>query len=457
MQTSVKKVSDVAYELEIDATAEDLADELKAALRRQRGQTQMKGFRPGKVPLNLVKKMHGKALAYGIAEQKVQEAFRSQILENDEYDVLGQPTLTTLDYEMDGDLHAVIRFGVRPEVELKDVSGEKVSRLMREVTDEDIEAQLERIRRENAELVPAPDTEIEEDFHVVIDLQRVDEESGTPIIGEKEEDVEFFIDDERLHDELRDGLRGRKSGESFLVTLPHGEGDHTHLHRYQVTIKDAKRRELPELDDAFVGEISKDQFVGLDELKENIRENLEQAWNQRSRELLTGRIVERMIELHTVPVPESAMETYLDSFVEDVKQRNDGELPEDFDEQAFRVANRGEAERQAKWMLIRDAYIEQEAIEVTDEDLDAYFEDAAGENEELSPQMIRQYYQSMNMIDRVKQQVLSRKVFDRLIDQFDVEDKDLEAFEEEVEALREEKGGEAAHEDEAASLITPAR
>ena len=174
METSIKKVSDVEYELEISATADDLAADFKAALQRQRGQTQMKGFRPGKVPLNLVKRMHGRAIAYALAEQKVQEIYEEEVLKKDDYDVLGQPKLTELDYELDSDLHAVIRFGVRPEVELKDLSGEKVSRLKREVTDEDVDEQIDRIRREHAELVPLQEKdEIDENTQVVVDLQRL--------------------------------------------------------------------------------------------------------------------------------------------------------------------------------------------------------------------------------------------------------------------------------------------
>lgn len=448
MDTTINKVSDVEYELEITAGSEDLAQDFKAALQRQRGRTEMKGFRPGKVPLTLVKKMHGKAIAYGIAEQKVQEVYQDRILNNEEYDVIGQPKLTQLDYEMDGDLKAVIRFGVRPEVELQDVSGETISRLKKDITDEDVGEQIDRIRREHAELVPIGEEAIDEDTQALIDLQRIDEESNTPIIGEKEEDVEFFMDDERLHDELRVGLLGKKIGDSFRVHLPHG--DHKHL--YEVTVKDAKRRELPELDDAFVGEISNDQFVSVDDLRDDLRSNLEQAWEQRSRELLEGRIVEKMLELHTVPVPESAVELYLDSFVEDVKQRNDGKLPDNFDEEAFRSANRGEAERQAKWMLIRDAFIEREGLEVSDEDLDKYFEDAAGQNDQLTPELIRQYYDRMNMTDQVKQQVLSRKVFEHLAEKFEIENKDPETFDEEANAAREA----SQQTEEPEALITPA-
>lgn len=432
MKTTINQISPVEFELEIEAAAADLDEQIKGALREQRARTQLKGFRPGKVPINLVKRMHGKALAYGVAEQKVQDVYKEEILSKNEYDVLGQPKLTELEYEMDGDLRAIIRFGVRPEVDLQDVSAVQITRLDKEISDEDVEKQLERIRRDHAELVPVEEDGIDENFQVVVDLQQIDEASGTPVIGKKEEDVTFFMDDERLQDALRSELLGKKAGDTFRVDLPHGEGDHTHAHRYEVSVKETKRRELPELDDAFVGEVSKDQFATVDELRDDLRKHLQEAWGDRSRELLDGRIVEKMLELHDVSVPQSAVEVYLDSFEEDVKQRNDGALPDGFDSETFRESNRGEAERQAKWMLIRDAFVEREVLEATDEDLDAYFEKAAGQNDQLSPGMLKQYYQSMNMMDRVKQQVLSRKVFERLSEQFDVVGKDVDAFEDEL-------------------------
>src|SRR5690606_3535667 len=414
-----------------------------------RGQTEMRGFRPGKVPLGLVKRMHGRAIAYGIAEQKVQELYEKEVLQKNEFEVLGQPTVTDLDYEMDGDLHAVIRFGVRPEVELQDLSGQKLSRLKKDVTEEDVDEQIERIRLGNAKLVPLGEGDkIDDTAHVVIDLQRIDEASNSPIIGEKEEGVEFFMDDERLHDELREGLLGKKVGDAFRMDLPHGD----HTHRYEVLIKEAKRRELPELDDAFAKEVTKERFETLEELRQDVRNSLEQAWERRSRELLEGQIVERLLELHPIPVPDSAIDVYLDSFVQDVRQRNDGSLPQGFDVQAFREANRGEAERQARWMLIRDAVIEKEGLEVTEEELDAYFEEAGADNDQISPDLLRRYYEQMNMLDRVKQQLLSRKVFDHLIERFEIEDKDLEDYDEEARAAQ-EAGSPIAQSE---PLITPA-
>ena len=154
MQTHINRISDVTCDLEIEAAAEELASDFKAALQRQRTRTEMKGFRPGKVPVGLVKRIHGEEIAYMLAHEKVQEAFRKEVIESKQYDVVGRPVLTTLDYEMDGDLRAVIRFGVRPEITLKDLSGEKIPRLKRDVTDEDVAEHLERIRRSRATLVP---------------------------------------------------------------------------------------------------------------------------------------------------------------------------------------------------------------------------------------------------------------------------------------------------------------
>lgn len=453
MHTEIKQVSPVEYELEIHATADDIEPELNQALRRQRSQTDMKGFRKGKVPLALVKKMHGEALGYGVAEQMVQDAFEDEVEAGSDLDVLGQPQLTELDYELDGDLRAVIRFGVRPEIELKDLSDEQISRLVHEVTDEDVEDEVEEMRTKQADLIPVDeDEEAGPEDYVMIDLQRIDPSTNTPVIGDKEEDLSFFLDDERLKEELRDALMGKTAGATFRVELPHEPGpqsdDEPEMRVYEVNLKDVKRRELPEVDEEFVRTVTEGELEDPDTLRQEIRNQLEDAWERQSREMLQSNIVERMLDLHSVPVPQSVVETYLDSFVEQVKERNDGELPDDFDMQLFRKNQEGEAERQGRWMLIRDAFIDEAGIEVTEEDLMTFFEEQSEGDDQISSQQLQQFYRSMpKLMERVKQQLLSRKVFDALVDRFDVTDKDLDAYEDELEAAHEHApSGEASPE-----------
>lgn len=434
MDTTIHQQSPVEYELEIHATAEEIEPELTKALKQQRKQVDLKGFRKGKAPLQLVKKMHGEALGYGVAEDLVQEAFEEEVEADADIEVLGQPQLTKLDYELDGDLHATIRFGVRPDVELKDFSEEEISKLTVSVTDDDVEDEIDQLRVRQADLLPLEDEPAGEEDYVNIDLQRIDPSTETPIIGDKDEDLSFFLDDERLREELREALVGRKAGEDFRVELPQqtpqGEGE---TRFYDVNLKDVKRRELPPVDEHFVSTVTEGELEDPDALRTEIRERLEEAWSDQSREMMQGAMIERMLELHSFPVPESVVETYLDSFVEDVKQQNDGELPDDFDMEHFRNQQRGEAERQAKWMLIRDAIIDEYGIEVTDADLEDFFDEQA--DDEISAGQIQQFYRSMpKLMRRVEQQVLSRKVFDTLIDSFDVVEKSREEYEEEMQA-----------------------
>ena len=148
-----------------------------------------------------------------------------------------------------------------------------------------------------------------------------------------------------------------------------------------------------------------------------------------------------MLELHPIPVPESLVNSFLDSYVEDVKSRNNGRLPEDLDEDAFREVNRSEAERQARWMLIEDRIVETEKLEVTDEDRKAYIEETRGAATMTADEMLGLYRQVPRLLDQLDQRILSRKVIDLLAGRFKVVEKpagdaaesdlDDESFEEE--------------------------
>jgi trigger factor len=445
MKTTLHDVSQTERELEIEAPAEELEDELGKALRAQRKQADMKGFRKGKVPLSLVKKMYGKQLGLQVAQRFVQEAFEEEVEESDEVDVLGRPEITELDYEPDSDLRAVVRFGVRPQIELKDLSGEELPRLTHELDDEDVDREVESLQRSEATLLPT-DGPAGEDDYIVFDLQELDAETDTPIVGKKDEEQELFLDSPQVEDDpmlgaLKEAVVGASAGETVRFTFDHAQahGGHegAHAHRFEVALKDVKERELPDLTDEFIQDATDGEIESVEAFRTEIRERLEDAWQQRADEALQREIVQRMRELHPVPVPPSVVEGFLDSFAEDVKRQNDGELPEGFDENVFREKNRGEARDQAHWMLLRDRVVEQHELEADDEDLDAFFEEQATQMPELDAEQLRGFYQSQpQAMDQVRQQVLSKKVVDALTERFQIADKDLETFEEELKARR---------------------
>ncbi len=441
MQTQIKQLNDVEYELDVSVTPEDLSEEVEKALRQQRSRTTMRGFRPGKVPLSLVRKMYGQAIGEAVAAERVQKIYEEEVLGSGEYDVLGRPQMTRFAYGADGSVQATVRFGVRPAFELKDLKDVTVSRLVYEVTEEDIDKEIERLREKEGDLVPVDEPAGEDDV-VIADVQEVDAASGMPIIGKKDENQEFYLDDEELRSEIREALLGKRAGDTVTVTLRHDE-EHEghapgHTHTFMLTVREVKRRELPELDEAFVKSVTNDRLDSLDALRAEIREHLEKAWARRSRELMEEDMVERIVEAHPVPVPESVVETFLDGFIEELKGYFKGEIPQGFDVQGYRASRRDDAVKQARWMFIRDRLIEEEGLEVTDEDRRKHFEEMA-EGADFSAEDLQGYYRANRyLMDQLNQRLQNEKVFEALARRFTIVDKDLEAYQAEREARQAE-------------------
>lgn len=434
MNVTVHERTSVDLDLEISASAEEMEPRLTQALRAQRKNVNLKGFRPGKVPLQLVRKMHGETIAAGVAEEMISEAWREHVGDNDEYRVLGSPRITKLDFGFDSDFQAVLRFGVRPEFELSDTSAKAVRRLVRPVSDEDVEEEIERRRLRVAKLVET-ETPADEDSVVTIDIQEVDKESDTPIIGRRDEDQEIDLKDERLREELREAIVGKTVGDAFKVDLPHQHGedeghDHDdHVDRYLVTVKQVRHRLLPELDEAFVKEQTADNVETVEDFRGMIRSELEEASRRLGEDFLREEIVREMIEAHQFEVPETLVETVLDDMEEDLAKRIGGELPPDFDREGFRESRREVAVQQARWMLIQDRVVEEVGMELSDEDMDIEFERMAASGPGTAD-MIRQFVQAQpQLLQGIQQRALSRRLFDSLAGRFRVEEVSPEELE----------------------------
>ena len=361
--------------------------------------------------------------------------------------MLGQPKVTTLDYEMDGDLHAVIEFGVRPEIILEDLTDESIDTMVHTVTDEEVEEEIQRLLEGQADLIPLEEEPIEDGDFVVFDVQEVDAATRTPIIGKRDDDQQLVLDDPRLEETLmmsalKAALLGAKVGDTVHYHFEHDKAHGglvesvEHAHFFEATVKEVKRRDVPELDDDFVQEYTDDRLETAEAFREEVEKQIKDSWERRSQDFMEENIINRMQELHPVAVPESVVDVYVESYVEDVKRRNQGQLPPNFSVEAFKEVNRADAERQARWMLIRDKLIDDEELEVSDADVDAFFEEEAGKDDNLTDEQLRQFYAQVGLLDSVKERLLSRKVMDFLAGQFTLVEKDSETLERELEERR---------------------
>jgi trigger factor len=440
MDVTLHERTPVDFDLEIRVTREELAPRLTEALKAQRKKINLKGFRPGKVPMDLVRKMHGPAIAAQVAEEVISEVWRDEVGEDESRDVIGSPRLTTLDFNVDTDLHAVLRFGVRPAFDLADTSGQEVRRLVRPVTDEDLEEELERRLRRAAKKVPAEDAPIDAEAIATVDLQAVDKASDTPIIGQRSENQEVDLTDERLRSELREALLGKKAGDQFKVDLPHQHGedeghDHDdHVDRFLVSVKSVSLRERPELDEAFVKEDTAGQAETVEAYRETVRKEMEAAARRLGEEFLREEVIRKLLEAHTFPVPESLTESVIDEMEEDLERRFGQELPAEFDRRGFREAQREAAEHRARWTLIQQRALDEGEITLTEEDLEGEFERLA-ENGPGSAEMIKQFVRAQpQLLEGIRQRILTDRLFERLTGRFSVVEVSPEELDAEADA-----------------------
>ncbi len=432
MPHTINRLSDVEYELEVEASADELAPDLDAAIRKQRARTSMKGFRPGKVPSQLVRKMYGKALAYGVAEDTVQRTYKAEILDQDEYHVLGQPTITELDYEYGGGLKAKVRFGVRPEFNLHDLAGVEVSRLEHTVEETEVDEELERMRERDADLTPMEGPTTADSF-LLTDIYEVDDESGE-LTGEHRRDVAFWLGGDELLEDSKKALTGVYEGDAVRVKLVRHDDDEAQI--FEVRIKENKLRELPELDDDFAKSASKGSVETLDELRTQLKERMQKSVDHSSRELFEGGLIRAVLSKNAFDVPESIVDMYLEGRLVEFKKQAGDRLPEDFDESVYLDAGWDDAERQARWMFIRDRVVADEGLEVTEEDRMAYFEETVT-GDGLTADFMMQYYRSMpQMMRQLDDMLVTRKVLDFFAAQATVVGKDREAIQAEAAAER---------------------
>ena len=453
METTVTPINDVDYKLDIRVPSDEVEPRMMAVLKQQRKGMNLKGFRPGKVPIAHVRKMVGPQVAVQVTEEIIGEAFRDAISENDQYDVLGQPRLSELDYDFTkgGDLKAEVKFAVRPQFELVDVTGMEVTKFVREFADEDIDADIERRREAGATLEPAEEgaTAGEKDV-VTIDIQPVDEEGETT--GPKQSDTEIILADPNLRAELKEALLGSSVGDSKRVDFPHEHGsDEEHDHeghdhkpaaaeagdqvdRYMIEVKMISHRILPEVDAEFIKAQTNGESEELDDLKAQIRDQQEASWEQRSRQALEGKMVEQLVEAHTFAVPETLVDATIDVMLNEIAQRSDGKLPVGFDVEHYRTEQRQQAERQVRWLLVKQRFVDEEGLEITNEDLEAEFEKIAGDD--VSQDMVKQYFMEQEgLIEQMSDNLLNQRIFALLEERFEI----VEKTREDLEREREEK------------------
>ena len=441
MQTDVRKLTEVDYALDITVPADEIQAEITDQLKKERAGISLKGFRPGKVPMGVVRKMVGKQVAVQVAEQSIGEAYRTAVAESDEYDPIGQPRLVEMEFDVDSpeaELKAEVRFGVAPTFELAEMDGVPVTKHVRTFTDEDVDADLQRRLDLDATLEDEPEgTALTEDHVAVVDIQPVDDAGEAT--GPKQNGAQIVLANPDLRAELKGGLLGKASGEVFVVEFANEAEDGEEAadpDRYEITVQQVQRRDVPEMTDEWVQAHTGGKAETVDDLREEARRELQDNWDRRAKQAMESKMVEQFVDAHPFAVPEVLVDAALDAGLDEIRQKQEGkQLPAGFDTAAYRDQNREQATNQVRWLMVKDKLVEEEGLEVTNEDFDAEFARIAGDDGDV--EMMKGFFtQQPQMLQQMGDHLLNQRVFESLAKRFEVVEKSREDVEREAEARK---------------------
>ncbi len=368
MQVTINTLSDVKQEAVIELTSAELQPHFDQAYAKYRGKVELKGFRKGKAPIEMIKKLYGEAIEHETLDD-IANTFFHQAMDEKNIRPIGRPSMVDMDYKRGEKALFRIEYELKPPVALKTYKGLAVERPVHPISDEEVQDEIQQILKANSTSVPA-ETVADDEHVVTADVQELDE-AGTPLVGRKSNGVRFYLADHTIAPELRDALRGAKAGTPLEAAYENQHGDHSHKVRLAITPKTIEKLQLPAFDETLVKKITRDKVSSPDEFKASLRADLERYWVERADAKVADDIASELVRTHDVTVPDAFTEALLDSYVEELRERSrDRSLPRGFDEKKYREERRTQAIWQAKWMMVKEAIGEAEKITVTDEDIE---------------------------------------------------------------------------------------
>ena len=405
MERIITTLDGCRREVRISLTQSDLKPHFDTAYQKAQSGISLPGFRKGKVPLPIIKQKFSREIETEALETIADDEFRN-FANEEKQRVVGNPSLTDIAKEQGG-VTFTIGYETMPEITLGDYRGLSVQRPVRDITDQDVQEEIDRICLRAATFEPVE--EITDLMHVVtVSMNELDRETSMPVIGAEAKEQRVFLDDENVDMHLRNSLNGKKLGDSINYVAETTD-ENTQPPTFRVTVNDIQKVVPAEFTNEFVETVTGGKFHNTEELREDIHTQLITYFEQASRESVENQLVDQLVKGHEFEVPGTLVHAVVHQLFDDFKKRNEGApglenvTAHDL-EHEFKPA----AERIVKWELIRDYIIEAENIELTDADADA----AAGKYGLTEDQMRTLMRQNRGISD----QLLAEKAVQTLVD-----------------------------------------
>ena len=322
MSVQVENLEKNTAKLTIEVPAEKFEEAVQHSYNKNKGKFNIPGFRKGKAPFNMIKKMYGVGVFYEDAVDEVIDASYPDAAKESGLEIVSRPAVSIEQIEEGKSFIYTAKVAVKPEVTLGQYKGVEVQKTKSDVTEEDIETEIKRAREKNSRLITVEDRGVEDGDQVTIDFDgSVD---GKRFEGGKAEDYPLTIGSHTFIDNFEEQLIGKKTGEEceVNVTFPaeyHVEELKNKPAVFKVKVKEIQRKELPEANDDFASEVS--DFDTMEEYKKDLTEKLQAEKIEAAKTTDEDKVVAKVIENATMEIPDQMVEEQVNGMVNDYARR----------------------------------------------------------------------------------------------------------------------------------------
>ena len=387
LKECTKKEAANSYELVVSVDGETFEKAINKIYKKQVKSINIPGFRKGKAPRHIIERMYGKEVFYDDAMQECYPDALYDASQEQGFEIVAVENLEIVEAGKEGFTFKASVI-VKPELEVDGYIGIEVTKPSTEVTEELIDKEIESVRDRNSRMVTVEDRAAEMGDTTVIDFEgSVD---GVPFEGGKAEKFSLALGSGNFIPGFEEQVVGHTTGEEFTITVTFPEDYQAEELKgkeaeFKIVLHEIKTKELPEVDDEFVKDVSEKETVA--EYREELRETIAKRLVDEAEKDVDNQISDKLVELAQGEIPEAMYERQVDEMVRDFENRlhsqglniglNEYLQYMGMDMDSLRNVYRADAEKMVKRKLVLEAIARKENIEVTEEDIEKEFADLA--------------------------------------------------------------------------------
>jgi len=421
MEVKVEEKGTLTRVITVTLPEKDVQKKLRKEYDKLQKESKMKGFRRGKVPRSIIEKSYKPQVEGEVGEKLVQETY-FDVIEKEKIDAVVHPEILKHTYNEDGSFTYEAQVDIRPVFEVKDYKGVEVEKVDTNVAEEDIDKEIEKLRKQVAPLKTVEDRAVEDGDIVIIDYQGY--HKGNPMKQVKNENASVEVGSGQMGLEFEKKLIGMNKNDEATheVDFPEKHPNPILADKkveFKITVKDIKEKILADLDDEFAKDIGK-EFSTLDDLKKAIRDNLEKTKLESADGELTDRIMQALLKDYDFEVPKRLVDFEVEQMIKQTEEQleKSGMNLESAGLSKEMLAQNNEpvAIQRVRGDFILKKIAEVEELKLSEEDMDRGFK-RIGDQYNMPVAQVKEYFGNRDDLLPFMNELLNEKVLQFLRDE----------------------------------------